>query len=54
MRSLGPADGAGWGDGSVTHLCGEWCQLLLVDGPLIDGVRHGQVHHLTVRVRDRV
>ena len=53
MWSSEPADRAGWGDaGGGTHLRGERCQLLLVDGPLIDGVWHGQVHHLTARVRE--
>lgn len=31
----------------MSHLDGEGSQFLLVDGPLIDGVGHGQVDHLT-------
>lgn len=30
-----------------SHLDGEGCELLLVDGSLVDGVGHRQVDHFT-------
>lgn len=38
----------------VSHLDGEGGQFLLVDGPLVNGVGHGQVDHLTGRRRAAV
>lgn len=37
-----------------SHLDGEGCELLLVDGSLVDGVRHRQVDHLTNGRKTRI
>lgn len=38
---------------SESYLCGEGCEFLFVDSPLIDGVRNRQIDEFTVAKNER-